>query len=86
MKVFGVKLSLGSSLGLPSAPLIPIISRMKKPTNRYAQRNSSKAAAKPASKSLVAVRKAAQKPVHATRAAIRQAVRSVAKESHYVDA
>ena len=71
---------------MPSAPLIPIISRMKKPTNRYVQRISSKAAAKPASKSLVAVRKAAQKPVHATRAAIRQAVRSVAKESHYVDA
>ena len=86
VKVFGVKSSLGSSRGLPSAPLIPINSRMKKSTNRYVQRISSKAAAKPASKSLVAVRKAAQKPVHATRAAIRQAVRSVAKESHYVDA
>jgi hypothetical protein len=59
---------------------------MKKSTIRRAKRFSGKAAAAPSSKSLVVVRKAAQKPVHATRATIRKAVRSVAKESHHVDA
>jgi len=64
----------------------PIIRTMKKSTIGRPKRLAAKAAAKPAAKSLVAVRKAAQKPVHATRSAIRRAVRSVADERHHVDA
>ncbi len=68
--------------GMPS----PIISPMKKSTISRSKRPAAKAATKPASKPLVAVRKAAQKPVHATRSAIRRAVRFVVEERHRADA
>lgn len=76
----------GTSPGLPPAPPTPIILVMKKSTIGRPKRLAVKAATKPASKPLVAVRKAAQKPVHATRSAIRRAVRSVAEERHHLDA
>jgi hypothetical protein len=83
---FGAKPSLGTSLRLPPAARASIIVLMKKFTISRSKRPLAKAATKPISKPLVAVRKAAQKPVHATRSAIRRAVRSVAEERHQANA